>query len=70
MFLHCLQKEYRLLGHPYEVIHHTQFILELIERESLQITNKLNGNVTYHDPCYLGSIQWRNRLPRVDLSIH
>ena len=47
--------EYPQFGGNYEVVHHTQFIAELIRDGKLKL-NKLEGNktVTYHDSCYLG----------------
>ncbi len=53
---HCfntLANEYPQFGGDYEVVHHSQLLLELVEAG--RITPKSNGaKVTYHDPCYLG----------------
>jgi Fe-S oxidoreductase len=38
----------------FEVIHMTQFLLELIRAGRLEITGRLEKTATYHDPCYLG----------------
>ncbi len=51
--LHTLKNEYPAFGGEYEVVHHTQFINELIAAGKLQITGS-DGKVTFHDPCYLG----------------
>ncbi len=37
-----------------EVIHHSEFIAELIEQGKLTIDPKIKASLTYHDPCYLG----------------
>jgi Fe-S oxidoreductase len=53
--LHTLKNEYPAFGGNYEVIHHTQFINELVGAG--KITLNLEGDnmkVTFHDPCYLG----------------
>jgi Fe-S oxidoreductase len=50
----CLGKEYSDFGGNYPVVHHTQFIHELLERGELQLSATLHGVVTYHDSCYLG----------------
>jgi Fe-S oxidoreductase len=56
---HCfntLKNEYPGLGGDYEVVHHTQFINQLLEegRFSLEGGNYKGKRITYHDPCYLG----------------
>jgi Fe-S oxidoreductase/nitrate reductase gamma subunit len=42
------------IGDGVNVIHHTQLISELIENKKLSLKNKLDDNMTFHDPCYLG----------------
>lgn len=37
-----------------EVVHASEFIWSLIKDKKLSLPNKVNRNVTYHDPCYLG----------------
>ena len=50
-----IKNEYRSLGGNYEVLHHTEFIDELINNGKLSISGNLKGKrITYHDPCYLG----------------
>ena len=50
-----LKNEYKELGGNYQVLHHTEFIKELIDKGRLKISSSLSGkNVTFHDPCYLG----------------
>jgi Fe-S oxidoreductase len=56
---HCLQiigNEYKQFGADYVVVHHSQFINELVENKKLEIDSnkKINEKVTYHDSCYLG----------------
>jgi Fe-S oxidoreductase/nitrate reductase gamma subunit len=54
---HCLQTlrhEYRQLGGDFEVIHHSDFVRELIASGRLVLRAPLGQTVTFHDPCYLG----------------
>lgn len=38
----------------YEVVHHTQFLAEMIGLGRLRLATAESGSVTFHDPCYLG----------------
>lgn len=51
-----LKNEYPGLGGNYEVVHHTQFIKELLDDGRLSLTGKeyKEKRITFHDPCYLG----------------
>ena len=56
---HCfntLKNEYPELGGRYEVMHHTQFIQQLIDQGKVKVEGgEFKGKRnTYHDPCYLG----------------
>ncbi|MEI7888286.1 MAG: heterodisulfide reductase-related iron-sulfur binding cluster [Actinomycetes bacterium] len=55
---HCfntLENEYPQLGGNYEVLHHSQFLEELIDSGQLDMTGaKLEERMVYHDSCYLG----------------
>ena len=50
-----IKNEYKSLGGDYDVLHHTEFIYELITNKRFSLSGKLSGKkITYHDPCYLG----------------
>ncbi|MBL6993838.1 (Fe-S)-binding protein [Desulfobacula sp.] len=54
---HCyntLQHEYPQMGGNYEVIHHTDFIHQLIKSGKITLNKSFEGSLTYHDPCFLG----------------
>ncbi|MCB0284066.1 MAG: 4Fe-4S dicluster domain-containing protein [Calditrichaeota bacterium] len=54
---HCmntLKNEYPQLGGNYEVMHHSQFINQLINEGKIKQKEKNGHSVTFHDPCYLG----------------
>lgn len=51
---HTFKNEYPQFKVNFEVVHITQYLLELLRDGRLKITKEFNKKVTYHDPCYLG----------------
>lgn len=53
--LHTIKNEYPAFGGNFEVVHHTQFINELVGTGKISLeVDKDQFTVTLHDPCYLG----------------
>jgi Fe-S oxidoreductase len=52
--LNTLKHEYPPMGGDYEVIHHAEFIDQLVKEGKIKLKQSLEGALTYHDPCYLG----------------
>jgi Fe-S oxidoreductase len=51
---HTFKNEYPEFMVNFEVVHITQYVLELIKEGRLTLTGEFDKVVTYHDPCYLG----------------
>ena len=64
---HCyntLKNDYPQFGGHYQVMHHSEFILELIKSGKLKPKGGKNFKVTFHDPCYLGRYNSIYEAPR------
>lgn len=64
---HCyntLKNEYPALGGVYKVLHHSEFIIQLIESGKILPKAIDKRRVTFHDPCYLGRYNNITSAPR------
>jgi len=51
---HTFRNEYPEFMVHFEVVHVSQYLLQLVGEGRLKITGEYPRKVTYHDPCYLG----------------
>lgn len=57
---HCFQNlgsEYKTFGHDLKVVHHSEYIQQLIAQGKIELDSTLAKKVAFHDPCYLGRYQ-------------
>ncbi len=57
---HCynvIKHEYRQFGGDFNIVHHTEFIREMLSRGALKPSRGGERRYVYHDPCYLGRYQ-------------
>ncbi len=54
---HCfntLRNEYGQFGGHYRVVHHTEYIEQLLRDGRIRLQSVAVGRLVFHDPCYLG----------------
>ncbi len=52
--LHTFKNEYPEFMVNFEVMHLSQYLMELVDAGRLELSGEYAKKVTYHDPCYLG----------------
>ncbi len=64
---HCfntLRHEYPDFGGRYEVVHATRLVAELVRKGRIKLTQTVDLDLAYHDPCYLGRTNGEFEAPR------
>lgn len=49
-----LKNEYPQFGGSYEVLHHTEFLAQLVAQGRLEPKKNVDAKIAFHDSCYLG----------------
>jgi len=70
---HCfniLKNEYpQLSGCHYNVFHHSEFLLGLVESGKIKLTKEGRSKIVYHDSCYLGRYNQIYEGPRRSIKL-
>ncbi|MEM2339330.1 MAG: (Fe-S)-binding protein, partial [Nitrososphaerales archaeon] len=69
---HCyntLKNEYKEFGGDFEVIHHSEFLLNLLKMGKIKLIKVIEEETLYHDPCYLGRYNGIYDAPRILLQM-
>lgn len=59
-----LRSEYPDFGGHYEVVHGTQLVADLVRSGRVRLTESVDLDLAYHDPCYLGRTSGEYAAPR------
>jgi Fe-S oxidoreductase len=63
--LHTIGKEYaKFEDGSFETVHHTELLSELLRSGKLKALKEVAGELTFHDPCYLGRHHGEYNAPR------
>lgn len=63
--LHTIGKEYaKFEDGAFETVHHTELLADLLRLGKLKPEKKIEENLTFHDPCYLGRHHGEYNAPR------
>jgi Fe-S oxidoreductase len=53
--MNTIKNEYPQFGGDFEVVHHSQFIADLMKSGRIKLDEGMDKkSITFHDPCYLG----------------
>jgi len=65
---HTLKNEYPPFGGKYAVMHHSQYLAQLVAEGRLKLPPGVAATITYHDPCFLARVNGETKAPRALLN--